>query len=51
MPNQPKTKARGVRVADPLWTAARTTASDRGETVTDVIVRALQAYVADDQPR
>jgi hypothetical protein len=45
MPNQPKTKARGVRVPDDLWRAAQARAEERGETVTDVIVRALKRYV------
>jgi hypothetical protein len=34
-----------VRVEAELWTAARTRAAERGETVTDVIVRALREYV------
>lgn len=45
MPNQPKTPARSVRVPDPLWTAAKASAQQRGETVTDVLVRALTEYV------
>jgi hypothetical protein len=45
MPNQPKTKARGVRVPDDLWQAAQARAKERGETVTDVILRALRRYV------
>ena len=48
VPNQPKTPARGVRVADELWSAAKAKAAANGETVTDVIVRALQEYVAED---
>jgi predicted transcriptional regulator len=46
MPNQPKTPVRGVRVPDELWRAAQAKADERGETVTDVIVRALARYVA-----
>lgn len=45
MPNQPKTPARSVRVGDSLWKAAKQVAATRGETVTDVIVRALERYV------
>ena len=46
MPNQPKTPARSVRVPDELWHAAQQAAAANGETVTDVIVRALIEYVA-----
>lgn len=47
MPNQPRpdNPARGVRVPDELWEAAKERAAERGETVTDVIVRALKRYV------
>ena len=45
MPNQPKTKVRGVRVSDDLWSAAKERAAERGETVTDAIIRALAKYV------
>lgn len=39
------TRPRSVRVPDPLWEAARIRASEKGETVTDVLVRALERYV------
>lgn len=45
MPNKPKTPKRGVRVSDELWQAAKRVARDRDETVTDVIIRALERYV------
>jgi hypothetical protein len=45
MPNQPATPARSVRVGEALWSAAKARAAERGETVTDVIVRALREYV------
>jgi predicted HicB family RNase H-like nuclease len=45
VPNQPATPKHGVRVPDELWEAAKKAASDQGETVTDVIVRALKRYV------
>ncbi len=47
MPNQPRTDnpARSVRVRDALWQAAKARADERGETVTDVLIRALRVYV------
>lgn len=47
MPNQPRkdNPARSVRVPDDLWNAAKTRAEERGETVTDVLIRALKRYV------
>jgi predicted transcriptional regulator len=45
MPNQPKTPARSVRVGDDLWSAAKRTAAERGEDVSDVIRQALARYV------
>lgn len=45
VPNQPATPKRSVRVPDELWEAAMRVAQDRGETVTDVILRALTRYV------
>jgi hypothetical protein len=44
MPNQPKTKARSVRVPEDLWQAAKARAKEEGESVTDVLVRALKRY-------
>lgn len=46
MANQPKTPARAVRIEDDLWRAAQEKAAERGETVSDVIRRALRRYVA-----
>ena len=40
------TPLRSVRVADDVWQAAKAAAEANGETVTDVIVRALLAYSA-----
>jgi hypothetical protein len=47
MPNQPRddNPARAVRVPDELWDAAKAKAAGRGETVSDVIRRALERYV------
>lgn len=54
VPNQPATPNRTVRVPDEVWEAARRIAADRGETVTDVILRGLRRYVrefGEDDPR
>lgn len=51
MPNQPKTKHRSVRVPDSLWDAARQAAKAHGETITDIVLRALRAYVGPKQDR
>lgn len=47
MPNKPRPEnpARAVRIEDELWEAAKRRAAERGETVSDVIRRALQRYV------
>lgn len=47
VPNRPKTPKRGVRVPDDLWQAVKVKAKQRGETVTDVIIRALKRYLRD----
>lgn len=39
------TPARSVRVPEDLWQAAKVRAEEKGETVTDAIVRALKRYV------
>ena len=45
MPGGPgKIPLRSVRVADPTWEAAQRRAAERGETVSDVIRRALRRY-------
>jgi negative regulator of replication initiation len=44
MPNQPKTPLRNVRVDDQLWQASKAKAAEQGETVADVLRRALEAY-------
>jgi predicted CopG family antitoxin len=46
MPNAPKTPSRNVRVSDDLWHAALAKAVERGESLSDVIRRALERYVA-----
>lgn len=47
VPNQPATPNRTVRVPDELWEAVMRKAQERGETVTDVIIRALKRYLRD----
>ena len=47
VPNSPKTPKHGVRVPDDLWQSVKRIAADRGETITDVIIRALKRYVRD----
>lgn len=46
MPTNPThTPRRSIRISEALWAAAQEKAAERGETVTDVIVRALERYV------
>ncbi len=45
VPNQPKTPLRSVRVDAKLWVAAKAKAEERGETLSDVIRKALERYV------
>lgn len=47
MPNAPKTKTRTIRVPDDLWAAVKAKAALENRTVTDVIIRALEAYIKD----
>ena len=42
------TTLRNVRIADEVWTSARERAEENGETVSDVVRRALVEYVQDD---
>jgi len=51
MPNQPKTPHRTVRVAPELWDAARSVAAFRGDTLSDIVRRALEQYIADNPQR
>lgn len=44
MPNQPKTPGRLIRVDEALWRAAQERAKHNGETVSEVIRRALRDY-------
>lgn len=40
------TRLRNVRVPDEVWQAAKERAEENGETVSDVVRRALEEYVA-----
>lgn len=48
MPNSPKTPTRTVRVPDVVWDAALAKARERGETLSDVMRRALIRYAVTD---
>lgn len=39
------TPHRTIRIPDGIWHTAKTIAADRGETMTDVIERALRGYI------
>jgi predicted HicB family RNase H-like nuclease len=45
VPNKPKTKTRGFRIPDDEYAAAQEAAQRKGETLTDIVRRALAAYV------
>lgn len=45
MPNVPATQNRSIRIPDDVWEAVLRIAEDRGETATDVILRAIVRYV------
>jgi negative regulator of replication initiation len=45
VPNTPGTPRRTIRVDDELWFSAVVKAAERGESVSDVIRRALERYV------
>jgi len=45
VPNSPATPARSVRIPDELWATLRAVADERGETITDVILRAIRQYL------
>lgn len=52
MPNQPKTPLRSLRVDDALWDEAVAIAKDRGESVSEDVLRsALRRYVAKNRRR
>ena len=46
-----KTPVRGIRVPDPLWHRAQARAAERGETLTEVVLRALHRYLRDTEPK
>lgn len=45
MPNQPKTPIKCFRIPDDLYRAAQAKAAERGESVSEVVRRALERYV------
>lgn len=45
MPNAPRTPNRSVRVSEEMWNAAKLIATSRGETMTTVVLRALEVYI------
>lgn len=47
MPNAPKTPTRTFRCPTDLWEAAKDKAAVEEKTVTEVLIKALNAYVAD----
>lgn len=51
MPNQPKTPRKSFRVSDDLWAAALVEADANGESVSDVLRRALERYVKRSQSK
>ena len=47
VPNQPATPNRTIRVPDDVWEPAMAKAHAEGTTLTEVIIRALKAYLRD----
>lgn len=45
VPNKPKTPLRSFRIPDSVYRAAQAKAAEKGETLTDVVRRALERYV------
>lgn len=45
VPNAPKTPLRSFRIPDGVYRAAQERAADRGESVSDVVRKALERYV------
>ena len=42
------TPVHSFRIPDPVWVAAQARAAERGETLTDVVLRALREYVKEE---
>ena len=45
VPNQPRTPLKSFRIPQELYERAQARAAERGETVSDVVRRALERYV------
>lgn len=50
MPNQPATQVRGFRLPDDLWEEVVRLAEERGETYTELVIRALWREVRASRP-
>lgn len=44
VPNKPKTPIRGFRIPDDVYNAAKAKAEEKGETLTEVVRKALERY-------
>jgi predicted CopG family antitoxin len=44
VPNQPKTPLRSFRIPDDVYKTAQVKAAEKGESVSDVVRRALERY-------
>lgn len=44
VPNKPKTPLRSFRIPDEIYRAAQARATEKGETLSDVVRRALERY-------
>lgn len=44
VPNKPKTPLRSFRIPDDVYQAAQAKAAEKGESVSDVVRRALERY-------
>lgn len=42
----PETTPRAIRISDDLWQAALAKAQERGETLSEVVRRALERYIS-----
>jgi len=51
MPNTPGTTRRTIRIPDEEYEPAKAKAAERGETITDVVRRALREYVQEEAER
>lgn len=45
VPNKPATPSRSIRISDDVWELLRRIADERGESVTEVVRRAIGQYL------